>query len=247
MRIAGPFLTAAGGYPSGRDWAPAGAVVEIADPRQAALVVDESARLGCDLVKLVLHDGAPLLSRAVLDAAVAAAHRRGLPVGVHAEGRGQARRAMEAGADLLVHVPWTERLDDALIEAMAASMTWISTLVIHPAPMREQAIDNARRFVAAGGRLVYGTDLGNGPGPCGPRPDEIEALGRAGLAGDALLSALTSRGITVPTTPRGGHRVDALDASGAVHAPLPLPRTAADAARWFAAARRLGPTLAEAA
>ena len=35
---------------------------------------------------------------------------------------------------------------------------------------------------SAGGRLHYGTDMGNGPTPIGPRSEEIRALGEAGLA-----------------------------------------------------------------
>ena len=195
VRIAGPFLTALGGYPVGRAWAPSGSVRELAGPADGVRAVDEAAAHRHDLIKLVLHSGGPLLDDATLVAVVRAAHRRHLPVGVHAEGEGQARRAFEAGADILVHVPWTESVPDDLLRAMAGSMRWTSTFAIHTETDRGRALDNARRFIRLGGRLDYGTDMGNdmyeGPMPVGPRPEEISALGQAGLTGDALLESLT--------------------------------------------------------
>jgi hypothetical protein len=96
-------------------------------------------------------------------------------------------------------------------------MTWTSTFAIHPDAGRERALDNARRFIRAGGRLHYGTDMGNGPTPVGPRAEEISALAEAGLAGDALLEALTAN---------PGR--DGLPISCAVHACLPLPNDPAE-------------------
>jgi hypothetical protein len=236
VKIAGPFLTAVGGYPTNRAWAPPGSVRELPGPEDGVRAVEEAAQRGHDVIKVVLHSGAPLLDDATLTAVVRAAHRHQLPVGVHAEGEGQARRAFEAEADILVHVPWTESLPDDLIGAMAHSMTWTSTFAIHTDAGREKALDNARRFVRAGGRLHYGTDLGNGPTPVGPRAEEIGALGEAGLAGDALLDALT-------TNPGR----DGLPILSAVHGSLPLPYEPAEAAVWMSQARRLVAVLEEGA
>ena len=184
VRYAGPFHTAPGGYPSGRSWAPDAAVRHVATPDDAARAVADVVALGGFAVKVALHAGMPLLSDDVLLALVEEAHAAGLPAYVHAEGAGVAGRAVLAGADTLVHVPWTERLPDAVI-ARAAHMTWISTLAIHDGPCRsaalELALDNARRFVAAGGTLVYGTDLGNGAMPVGVHEREIELLGERGV------------------------------------------------------------------
>jgi imidazolonepropionase-like amidohydrolase len=197
--------------------------------------VDEAAAYGHDIVKLVLHSGGPVFDDATLHAVVRTAHQLGLPVGVHAEGRDQARRAFEAGADILVHVPWTESLGNGLLRAMAGTMRWISTFAIHRGPELEHALDNARRFLRLGGRLEYGTDMGNGPTPAGPRAEEISALGEAGLAGDALLDSLTG--------PTGDHLL--LDR--AVYAPFGLPDTAADIGGWMNQAHRLTGVLSEAA
>jgi hypothetical protein len=239
VRIAGPFLTAVGGYPADRAWAPSGSVRELAGPADGMRAVDDAAAHGHDLIKLVLHSGGPLLDDATLIAVVRAAHRRHLPVGVHAEGEGQARRAFEAGADILVHVPWTEPVPDDLLSAMAGSMRWTSTFAIHTEPDRGRALDNARRFIRLGGRLDYGTDMGNdmygGAMPVGPRPEEISALGQVGLTGDALLESLTGP---------PGH---ALLAAAAVYAPLPLPYCADEFAVWIKQAHRLMHALKEGA
>ncbi|MEV0951429.1 hydrolase [Promicromonospora sp. NPDC050249] len=225
VRYAGPFHTAPRGYPTGRSWAPDAAVRHVATPREAAEAVADVVAAGGFAVKVALHAGMPLLPDDVLAALVSAARSAGVPVLVHAEGDGQAQRAIDVGADTLVHVPWTEVLPDEVI-TRAARMTWISTLGIHDAPGNsaglERALDNARRFVAAGGRLVYGTDMGNGPTPVGVNEREIEFLGEAGLEGEALRRAV----LGPPSAP-------------ALAAPLPLPETATDLIAWLRASRRL--------
>ena len=239
VKIAGAFLTAIGGYPVDRAWAPSGSVRELAGPAEGVRAVEEAAAHGHDLIKLVLHSGSPLLDDATLSAVVRAAHQHRLPVGVHAEGEGQAWRAFEAGADILVHVPWTERVPDGLLRAMADSMRWISTFAIHGDADRYRALDNARRFVQFGGRLEYGTDMGNdmycGSARPGPRAEEISTLGQAGLAGDALLTSLAG--------PAGDH----VQLDRAVYAPLLLPNSATDLADWMNRARRLTDVLPKAA
>jgi imidazolonepropionase-like amidohydrolase len=235
IRIAGPFMTAVGGYPIDRAWAPPGSVRELQGPADGVRAVDEAAAHGHDLIKVVLHTGGPLLDDATLTALVRAAHRHRLPVGIHAEGHGQARRAFEAGADILVHAPWSESLPDDLLRAMAGSMRWISTFAIHHGADRDRALDNARRFVHLGGRLDYGTDMGNGPMLAGPRAEEISTLHEAGLAGDALLQSLAR--------PSG----ERLLVDAAVYAPLSLPNDAEDVAAWMSQAHRLTVALAEGA
>ncbi len=74
-------------------------------------------------------------------------------------------------------------------------MRWVSTLYIHGhgavTPELRTALDNLRRFHAAGGSVVYGTDLGNGPIPSGIHTYELRLLLEAGLDGDEMLGALT--------------------------------------------------------
>jgi hypothetical protein len=194
VRLAGPFLTAPGGYPSDRPWAPAGSCRAIRSVPEAGDAVAEAEAAGATLIKVTLHAGGPMLPPVTLRAVVDAAHAAGLPVVVHAEGPGTVAAAYDAGADMLAHTPWTSLLDDALVRAAAARMTWISTLDIHgwgrPTPAQGTAIGNLRRFLAYGGSVRYGTDLGNGPLPPAVNPREIRALQAAGLAPEQVLAAM---------------------------------------------------------
>ncbi|MEU2201336.1 hypothetical protein [Isoptericola sp. NPDC019482] len=196
VAYAGAFLTAPGGYPGDRAWAPPGAVEEVADPASAVAAVDRQLAAGASFVKVALHaDAGPTPDDATLTAVLGHAHERGRTVVAHAEGAGQAARAFEAGVDRLAHAPFSEPLGDDLLVAMAAGgITWLSTLDIHgwgdPTPEHEVALDNVRRFVAAGGRVRYGTDLGNGPLPVGLNARELAALAAAGLGRRSLLVAL---------------------------------------------------------
>jgi hypothetical protein len=193
VRWAGPFLTAPGGYPSDRSWAPPGSWVELRSAAHAAETVAEVVAGGATLIKATAHAGGPMLDRATLAAVAAAAHAAGVPLVVHAEGPGTVAAAYDAGADMLAHTPWTEELDPGLIRAAAMRMTWISTLDIHRGTAAQDvAAGNLRRFADAGGTVRYGTDLGNGPLPAGVNAGEIRALQRAGLTPAAVLAAMTT-------------------------------------------------------
>nr|GID86281.1 hypothetical protein Ade03nite_52050 [Actinoplanes derwentensis] len=208
IRFAGPFLIAPGGYPSDRSWAAAGSWREISTAADAGAAVADLATGGASLVKVTAHTGGPQLARPVLEALVTAAHAAGLPAVVHAEGAGTVEAAYTAGADILAHTPWTERIDDTLLRACAQRMRWISTLDIHgwgdPDPARQVAVDNLRRFIGYGGVVRYGTDLGNGPLPAGINIREIRLLESAGLTPDAVLTAMTEKDSTTMSWISGG-------------------------------------------
>ncbi|MGX1792734.1 hydrolase [Microbacterium sp. NPDC055312] len=192
VEYAGPFLTAPGGYPSDRAWAPAGSVQEITDAEHAARTVDELAAAGVSLIKVVAHsDAGPVLDDDAFRAVVHQAAAHHLPVVAHAEGAGQAQRAVRLGATRLAHAPFSERLTDAEIAAQAASASWISTLAIHDGDTLALALDNVRRFIAGGGEVLYGTDMGNGDTPVDLREAEIDLLRAAGLDGLDLLASLS--------------------------------------------------------
>lgn len=205
VAFAGAFLTARGGYPVGRAWAAEGSVREVDEhvgdargslPSPAETAVAEQLAFGASVIKVVVNsDAGVVLDRRTLDAIVGAAHERGLPVVAHVEGEGMTRLAIDAGADALAHTPFTERVDDDLIaRAVALGQRWISTLFINgygePSPDFDRAVDNLRRFHDAGGRVLYGTDLGNGVQPLGLNPVELAALGSAGLSAPQLIDAL---------------------------------------------------------
>ncbi len=188
---AGPFLTAVGGYPSDREWAPAGAVRQVRDAVDAAALIDSLAATGVSCIKVVGNsDAGPVLGDDLFRAVVGAAAKHGLSVVAHAEGVGQAQRVARLGAARLAHSPFTERLSDDEIEQQAESVSWISTMAIHEGDAYANVVDNVRRFSALGGELVYGSDMGNGPTLVDLRDSELAALREAGVEGTALLRTL---------------------------------------------------------
>lgn len=226
VHFAGGFLTTPGGYPSDRGWAPEGSVREIADAAAAADAVAEMADAGATCIKVTSNRAAgPVLTDDLFRTIVRLASARHLPVVAHAEGAGEARRVVGLGAARLAHAPFTERLDGDEIARQAASASWISTLAIHDDPERAIAIDNVRRFRTAGGSVLYGTDLGNGPMPVDLNPHEVAALREAGLDDAALLQALA------PVDPREPHSALLLIPGGTPSSADPLdarPLTPAD-------------------
>ena len=192
IRFAGAFLTPPGGYPSDRAWAPTGSVREISDADAAASAVAEMKDAGATCIKVASNRTAgPVFSDELLAAIVRIAASEGLTVVAHAEGPGEAQRVVRLGAGVLAHAPFSERLTDSEIAAQVASVRWISTLAIHEGETYDIAVDNVRRFHAAGGTVHYGTDMGNGPTPVGLNPREVAALRDAGIDGADLLSALS--------------------------------------------------------
>ncbi|WP_431278521.1 amidohydrolase family protein [Leifsonia poae] len=200
VQIAGALITAPGGYPKNAGWGPPGSTAEVADAAEAVEAVRMQLIRGASRIKVTLNtDAGPTLDNPTLSAIVEEAHSAGFPVTVHAQGSGQAARALAAGADQLAHAPFTERLDDATIgESVAAGVSWVSTLDIHgwgdPTPEFAIAIDNVRRFAAAGGRILYGTDLGNGPLAVGVNERELGALVSAGLDAEQLMQSIAGDG-----------------------------------------------------
>ncbi|WP_054146922.1 hypothetical protein [Frigoribacterium sp. RIT-PI-h] len=201
MAIAGGLITAPGGSPGRSSWAPpraslAGRGLRASTRlRRAARLVEQQHALGATIVKVALNtDAGPVLDDGTLQVVVDAAHGLGLPVVAHVQGVGQAVRAADAGVDRFAHTPFSERLDDELVTRLAASTTWVSTLDIHGHGAggvgHETAVDHLSRFRAAGGRVLYGTDLGNGDLPLGVNERELRAMGRAGFGLAGLLDAL---------------------------------------------------------
>ena len=172
VRAAGPMLTGPGGYPTTDSWAPPLTGRELHGADDAANAVRLLADRGAAAIKVSLNaEAGPTPTDAELATIVEVAHERGLPVTAHAQGGGQVERGLGAGIDELAHCPWTERLSESTIEALAKSARIVSTLDIWSfGRVTEElrvACDNLTRFRNAGGTVVYGTDLGNGEVPPG--------------------------------------------------------------------------------
>jgi imidazolonepropionase-like amidohydrolase len=197
---AGPMFTAPGGYPSRAGWCPVGGWIEVSDREEALAAVGRAAADDPAVIKVALNaEAGPVLSDACLVTICEAAHERGLAVTAHVQGPGQAERALGAGVDELAHCPWTERLSDEAVEGLARRTGIVSTLDIHSygrgTPELEVALDNLRRFTDAGGRVRYGTDLGNGAIPPGIDAREVVLLRSAGLGPAAVLRTMTLSGL----------------------------------------------------
>jgi imidazolonepropionase-like amidohydrolase len=196
----GPMITAPGGYPSRSGWCPRGGWLEVEGPEDATATVERVATHDPTAVKVALNaEAGPPLGDRELVAVCEAAHARRLRVTAHAQGKGQTERALGAGVDELAHCPWTERLADQVVEGVARGMTVVGTLDIHSrgsrTPELEVAVENLARISEAGGRVLYGTDLGNGPIPPGIHVGEAFHMASAGLSVEAILTSMTRAGL----------------------------------------------------
>ena len=191
---AGQMLTVRDGYPTRAAWAPPGTAREVVSVADAAVAVAEQADLGACIIKIALDPTVgPVLGDSTLRAIVAAAHGRGLRVTAHAHGVGELRRAIASGVDELAHILLgAEPIPDEVIAAMvAADMTVVPTLSCRFEDL-DVAVDNLARFLLGGGRVVYGTDLGNeGPTP-GIDAREIDAMVHAGMSPHAIVASATT-------------------------------------------------------
>jgi imidazolonepropionase-like amidohydrolase len=184
---------------------------ELADPGRAVELVTQLLQDPApDGVKLftgswATRESIVVMPTEVVRAAVTAAHERGKPVFAHPSNGAGARAALEGGVDVLAHTfpagpEWDRTLPGRMREA---NMAMIPTLKLWPwelgrlgvpavAIERTQANAEAqvRAFVAAGGDLVFGTDVGY-MSDFDPT-DEYLLLRRAGLSWGAILATLTT-------------------------------------------------------
>ncbi len=197
IRAAGPFLTAPGGYPVRESYAPRGYAREVDGPEPASAAVAELAAQGAAAIKVSLNaEEGPTPSDSALAEICRAASEAGIPVTAHAEGEGQVERALGAGVDELAHAPFSERLPDQVLTALAGRTRIVSTLDVirihHGIPPLRIALDNLARFREAGGAIVYGTDMGPPEWGIPPGIDVREALllRELGMPHDEVLGAM---------------------------------------------------------
>lgn len=189
---AGGIITAVGGYPTRAAWAPEGTGLEVSDENEARSTVAMMVGAGAAVIKVAqAPDRGPVMSAQVLSAVVDAAHEAGLKATSHLTTIDELTMALDVGVDELAHGLWADSLiPDELVVRMADSIVVVPTLHIDPSPKR---VENLRRFVAAGGRVIYGTDMGNAGPPAGIDVDELELMVSAGMTPLETLQAATSR------------------------------------------------------
>lgn len=192
VEVAGPLLTAPGGYPS-RSWGSNGFAAFVDEPEQATRLVSGLVAQ-VDVVKLALEpSGGSVPDPATCAAIVRAAHAGDREVTCHALTVAMVERALDAGVDELAHTP-IEPLPDEVVQRVASGgVRVLSTLHTFAASgSGTTAITNARALVDAGVQLRYGTDLGNTGTAVGTDLTEFELLAKdVGLGSDGALRAAT--------------------------------------------------------
>ena len=210
---AGPLLTVPRGYVSS---ASIGLVV--ASPATARAAVRRLVHEGAAAIKVALEDGSAggtflsMLTLAELRTIVGAAHRDGRIVIAHALEQTGVDRALAGRVDELAHMPCSHVSARSVRTLAQRRIRVVATLhvadAVHatdPSFACPDGLANARLFVAAGGRLLYGTDMGSNAGiPLNVDVDELALMRRAGLTPVEVLRAATSQAAVELGRPRLG-------------------------------------------
>jgi imidazolonepropionase-like amidohydrolase len=188
----GPLVTVPGGYPIAGNNFPSLTVTSPADARdKIGSLIDD----GADVIKITLTaDAIPTLSPEEAAAIVKTAHRRGIPVTVHATDARNRRRSLDAGVDDVAHIATDPVPDEDIRRMVAAGVYWVPTFE----PLRGAGQDNLRRFMAAGGQLALGNAGGYLSGiQIGMPMTEIEWMQTAGMTPMQIIVAATRNGARV--------------------------------------------------
>ena len=221
---AGPMLTAPGGYPTSAGWAPPGTGWEVAGEAEAERAVDELAGAGASVIKVALNAAAgPTLAPPLLKAIIERAHRHGLRTTGHVTGLNELQKALDAGLDELAHMlRGTDVIPAETLERMVvAGMPVVPTLAPLEGDELDVALQNLTAFIAAGGQVIYGTDLGDeGPQP-GIDPLEVARMAAAGMTAHDIAVSATSRaarwlGLRDRGSLSEGKRADVIGIGGAL-------------------------------
>jgi imidazolonepropionase-like amidohydrolase len=102
-------------------------------------------------------------------------------------------KGLDCGLDELAHMLMgPDAIPESTIARMVdQQMRVVPTLSVRFGPDRKKAIANLRTFKEAGGKVIYGTDLGNaGPTP-GIDRREVKAMAAAGMDGLEIIRSAT--------------------------------------------------------
>lgn len=223
IRSAGTPAIGAGGTHARMPGMPAEAILHA--PEQAESFVEKRIAEGSDYIKVVIESPGPdMLDQATIDTVVAAARAHGMLSVAHASSVAAYRMAVQAGADVITHVPRDGVVDEETVVRMAETgKVAVPTLAMMESVIRGLARqgddyaysrDSVAALHAAGVPVLAGTDAFSAPFL--PEPvlhgdslhRELALLVEAGLSTlDALRSAtslparyfgLDDRGAIVP-------------------------------------------------
>jgi imidazolonepropionase-like amidohydrolase len=187
---AGRILTPVGGYPT-TSWGGDGTGREVRDAEDAAAAVREQATAGACVIKVALEPaGGPVFDEGLLRAVVETASAEGLAVTAHVGSAPLLELAVTTGVDELAHLPLYDVTAAEMARAAEAGMVLVPTLEIRGADA--DALRAVAGFREAGGKVVYGTDLGNGGTAAGIETAEVRAMLGTGMAPAEVLDAATA-------------------------------------------------------
>jgi len=184
---------------------------EVANPDQARARARQQLEQGADGVKLFTAAvvggaiGVLPMDIDIARAVVAEAHRAGKPAFAHPSDMAGLEVSLASGVDVLAHTtPFSGPWDAALVRRLrAADIALIPTLTLFEAELRRDAVPDpviarfiadatqqVKVFAAAGGTVLFGTDVGYIDQFDTRR--EFELMARAGLDWRQILASLTT-------------------------------------------------------
>jgi imidazolonepropionase-like amidohydrolase len=186
---AGPIVTSPGGYPI-PVWGPQIAL-EVTSAEDARTKVSELLDKGADIIKIAVVD---TLSPEEIQAITDLAHQRGTLVLAHVDTLSGLEFAVDNGVDIASHmVP--EKIPDDLIKKMVQRDFYIIPTAVEMTYLyngvKDQILDNMKRFSAAGGKLALGDDYGNSGIELGMPIKDIDWMLQAGLTPMQVILAST--------------------------------------------------------
>jgi imidazolonepropionase-like amidohydrolase len=182
----------------------------VTTPEAAIQLIDEHAAHGADGVKLFTgsmqaRGAVDNMDVAIVRSAVAAAARHHQPVFAHPQNAEGVAAALAGGVDILAHTApnapaWSPEYAARLRDAHVALIPTLALFRVEgqrarlPAGILEKwratALDQVRVFHAAGGEILFGTDIGYITEY--DTAEEFQLLAGAGLDPAAILRALTT-------------------------------------------------------
>jgi imidazolonepropionase-like amidohydrolase len=209
IRSTGEALVAPGAVPPEKVLAMLGFMAfpapEITDAAQATAAAKKLLDAGVDGIKVHLQPPPPPnphFPESAIAAAATAAHRAGKPAFVHPNSGADVLAAVRAGVDIVAHTtprsgPWDETILAAMKEkrvALTPTLTLWEYFARHDRISAQEQVTNTaigqlRAWVAAGGTVLFGTDLG----AVDPDPsEEYRLMSEAGMSFRQILASLTT-------------------------------------------------------
>jgi imidazolonepropionase-like amidohydrolase len=207
IRSTGEGIVPVGGLPSDQVLGMMGVMKlpapEVSDVAQAAAAARKLLDAGVDGIKLFASSPRSTpLAESTIRAAADEAHRAGKPVFVHPNNATDILTAVRGGVDIIAHTtphsgPWDEALLAAMKEhrvALTPTLTLWKYYMRHDRLSAQEQVVNTevaqlRAWLAAGGEVLFGTDLG----AVEYDPSEEYALmAQAGMSFRQILASLTT-------------------------------------------------------